>query len=617
MDTQDILSALAVGEDKDWEFKSAKGGIPGSLWDTYSAMANTDGGTIMLGIKEHQRQFEVQGLEDPKKTEKELWDLLNDRGKINQNLLTKNDLQIKMINGRSVLVMQVPPADYRQRPVYVGPDPFKGSFRRDGEGDYHCPESEVRRMFADQLDELPDARILAGFGLNDLDRRTLKEYRNRFASRSPDHPWLAETDRGLLQKIGGWRKNRATGQEGLTVAGMVMFGRQEAICDPHAIPSFQLDYRERLSDDPAVRWTDRITLDGSWPGNLFQFYQRVILRLTADLKIPFRLKPDLFRVDDTIIHEAIREALVNALIHADYSGEGGIVVEKSRDRFELSNPGSLLVSLDQLLQGGISVCRNKSLQKMFLMIGGGEQAGSGIDKIRKGWMSQHWRLPKITRRFHPDRVTFNLPMVTLLPESSLSHLQARLGTRFNSLSPTEVQALVTADVEGEVSNGRMREICDDHPADITQILQHLVSDGLLQQHGKKRGATYCLDGLAVRSTHLEGSSTHLEGSSTQIVGSTPHISSADTGPAINATELMAIAEPARRKGKLPAAEMQALILKLCEGRFLTSHELGTLLDRDPASLRQTHLRNLVLQSKLGLRYPSEPTHPDQAYKTGS
>ncbi|MFE8031787.1 hypothetical protein [Thiohalocapsa marina] len=114
-----------------------------------------------------------------------------------------------------------------------------------------------------------------------------------------------------------------------------------------ALPQYQVDYREKLSDDSAVRWTDRLTPDGTWAGNLYQFYLRVIQRLSADLKPPFQLDRDLFRKGETVVHEAIREALVNALIHADYQGRGGVVVEKYRDRLEFSNPGSLLVSCFQ------------------------------------------------------------------------------------------------------------------------------------------------------------------------------------------------------------------------------------------------------------------------------
>ena len=385
MDVSEILLATNTGETSDWEFKSARGGLPNSLWESYSAMANTDGGTLILGVENDGR---ISGLAQPTKMLTDFWSAINNRGKVNLNLLSNSDVRIVEIEGHSVLVIQIPRASRRQRPVFVNQNPLTGTYRRNYEGDYHCSQDEVGRMLADQSEVPADSMILEGFGLNDLDPASLQQYRNRFSAREPQHPWLSEDINGLLIKLGGWRTDRQSKLEGLTVAGLLMFGKDEAIRDPSALPQYQVDYREKLSTDPQVRWTDRLTIDGTWVGNLFQFYQRVIGRLTTDLKIPFKLSDDLFRKDDTIVHEAIREATVNAIVHADYRGQGGIVIEKYPNRIELSNPGLLLVSVEQMLRGGVSECRNKSLQLMFQQIGGGEKAGSGIDKIRQGWASQ-------------------------------------------------------------------------------------------------------------------------------------------------------------------------------------------------------------------------------------
>ena len=125
---------------------------------------------------------------------------------------------------------------------------------------------------------------------------------------------------GLLTKIGGFKVCNSTHQNGLTVAGMLMFGREDKLRE--ALPRYAIDYREKLSNDPNIRWTDRITSDGTWHNNLFQSYMRIIQRLFYDLKLPFQMDSELFRTEDTPVHQAIRETFVNALIHADYQGQG-------------------------------------------------------------------------------------------------------------------------------------------------------------------------------------------------------------------------------------------------------------------------------------------------------
>lgn len=629
MNASDILAAVSAGEDKDWEFKSAKGGTPGSMWETYSAMANTDGGMIVLGVKENDGDFEVHGLDDPAKTEKDFWTTINNRGKVSANLLANGDVRIVPVDGKPVLVVQVPRASRRQCPVYIGQNPLEGTYRRYSDGDYQCSREEVGRMLADQADQPADCEILTGFRLEDLDKRSLDQYRNRFASRSPAHPWLKQDDKGLLERLGGWRTDRNSGQEGLTVAGLLMFGNDEAIRDPAAVPQYHVDYRERLSSDPQVRWTDRIWPDGMWVANLFQFFERVYPRLVVDLKIPFQFTaqrpgettttppPDLFqRHDETIVHEGVREALVNSMIHADFRGQGGVIIERFRDRLEFSNPGTLLLGIEQVLKGGVSECRNKTLQGMFAMLGYGEKAGSGIDKIRQGWASQKWRWPMIQEQHRPDRVRLILPMVSLLPEESLTRLRSVLGEGMAGLNGREIQALVTADVEGCVTNQRLQQFCTDHTTDITRLLQDLVAKGLLEKEGYGRWASYHLSERLAGSRHTEeatldtttGDSRH-SGTTPVTAGPTPGVEP-EQDPA-----LLAVAEPARKQKRLDPDEMRRLIRALCLGRFLTFRQLATLLSREPNGLQRWTLRPMAQEKQLVLAYPDTPNHPKQAYQT--
>jgi ATP-dependent DNA helicase RecG len=604
IDPLDILARLGWSESDDLEFKSAKGGLPQSLWETYSAMANTNGGIIFLGV---ENDGTISGLTDVNKMKKSFWDTINNKSKVSTNLLGNNDIQeIDHPSGR-IIAIHIPRASRHLRPVFIGQNPLTGTFRRHYEGDYHCSEQEVSRMLSDRSEEHADGRILEHFGIEDLDLQSLYQYRQRLASHKPTHPWLSEDDKGLLIKLGGWKLCRETGRNGLTIAGLLMFGREEALRE--AIPQYFVDYREKFSDNPDIRWTDRVTIDGTWPGNLFQFYVRIVQKLTIDLKLPFQLDQDLFRKGETVVHEAIREALVNALIHADYLGQGGVVIEKHKDRFEFSNPGSLLISLEQLLQGNISECRNKSLQTMFTMIGAAEKAGSGVDKIRRGWSSQHWRSPMVRECMRPDRVFWSLPMISLIPEESLTRLNQRFGSKFAKFTALEVQALVTADLEGWVDNARMRQITSEHAADITRLLQNLVGKEALSQEGQGRWTRYRVPS-EVDSLHKRVDSLHKRADSLHKgVDSLHKPESADS----ELDELFEIAEPARQGKRLSNTQMELILLRLCESRWLTRRKLAELLDRNEEGLRSRFLAPMVAHRLLCLRYPEKPNRVDQAY----
>lgn len=129
------------------EAKQALGGLPESIWETYSAFANAEGGIILLGVEElEDKTLHALDLLDPQWLIDDFLTILNDPGQVSVNILTEDDIQIHHIGGRQIIAITVPSADKRCRPVYVGGDVLRGTYRRSGEGDYRCTPEEIEQM---------------------------------------------------------------------------------------------------------------------------------------------------------------------------------------------------------------------------------------------------------------------------------------------------------------------------------------------------------------------------------------------------------------------------------------------------------------------------------------
>ena len=387
------------------EAKLAKGGVPASLWETYSSFANTDGGLILLGVKENKNHtFAIEGIDNPEQVEKAFWDGVNNKKVVNINLLSNSDVEIKEVDGKTIIAIHVPRAERIYRPVYKGQDMFTGTYRRNGEGDYLCSRDEVAAIFRDAGQVTQDNKLIVEVNLDALCQETITHYRRRFMLVHQGHVWNNLSDVDFLKKIGAAKINREDGKVYPTAAGLLMFGYESEIL--YEYPLYFLDYQEHF--DETTRWSDRVvSSSGEWSGNIFDFFFKVFNKLTEDIKRPFVLE-GITRVDDTPVHKAIREILLNTLANADYYGRCGVVIKKYKDRFTFENPGTFRISIKEAIDGGMSDPRNAIILKMFSMIDIGERAGSGVPGVFSVWHKTFGTSPEYSHRTSPDRITTTL-----------------------------------------------------------------------------------------------------------------------------------------------------------------------------------------------------------------
>ena len=494
MTTTDIKDLMLYGERINIEYKEAAGDLPKSLWETYSAFANTIGGVIVLGIKEHRNRydedrFEIKGVTDADKMLKSFWDTINS-DKVSRNILFDDDVECIDYEGKTLIAIHVPMANYTMRPVYINKNLLSGSFKRNYEGDYHCTDEEVKSMLRDANENGNDGLMLENYDMNDIDLPTLHAYRNHFKISNLDHVFNHLDDKEFLRNMGGMTTDRITRREGLTMAGLMMFGKGLPVRD--RFDNIRMDYIDKTNLIGDSRWSDRLTYDGTWENNLFNFFTRVMPKLTADLKRPFKLE-GMERIDDTPLHKAVREAMTNMIIHADLFITGVLKVEKHDKEFLFSNPGSLKLPIEDIMNGGNSKARNPRIQNMLRMIGFGDNIGSGYPTILRAWKDEHWRKPTLLDRTELRQVDLTMPMISLLPESVLSEMKAFYGGEsYHSMTSEEQMILAYVWNGDSISNTELQQLLGLNSIEVGKILHQMVAKQLLNKENKNRWTTYTL-----------------------------------------------------------------------------------------------------------------------------
>lgn len=586
---EEIIQALRdLGGD--WahvEAKRAEHGLPRRLWETISAFANTPGGgVIILGLDE-EAGFRAVGVRDPAKLQSDLAALCDLMEPPLRPLI-----QVHVVEGQPLLVAEIPEIPYTQKPCfYRGAGLMTGSFIRVADGDRQLTQYEIQLFLDGRGQPTYDLEPVSAASLADLDAALLDAFVARLRGR-PDAPYRDWERQRILQvfRIAVEHNGRLVP----SLAGYLCFG----IYPQEIFPSLHLSVvryptpRAGEVSPHDERLLDNVKAEGPLVALLRQGMNAITRNLQRRAVVQGLFRRDVWEYP----LEALREALVNALAHRDYSplARGTPVqVRIFPDRIEIENPGGLFgpVTAERLGEPGLLATRNAHLLRLLedLPAEDGrticENRGTGIAAMLEALRAAGMEPP----RFDDRRTTFRLTIknASLLDEMTLAWLN-----RFAGLELNDAQRLGLAYLrrEGRLTNADYRRLNPGFDStEVTRHLADLAHRGLLVQHGTRRWTYYTLS---------------------------PELSP-EQPPEQPPEPVSSRPESLRVKPDIPAgasAELvRAAILDLCQAQPRTVRELAAELRRSPDHVLRYHIRPLLAQGLLE-RVGAAPTDPHVRYR---
>ncbi len=166
------------------EFKEGTKSFPKDAWTTCSAFANSEGGLLIIGVKDNG---DLSGLIEPLKIKKEFIDTINNKEKISPVQIREEDVLIKDIDGTVILAIRIVKAANEFKPVYLNNNESK-CYKRLDSADQLCSEQARHQMIRDRVKSTQDLGIIPHSNLSDLDQETIAQYRNLMYNVDPNHP---------------------------------------------------------------------------------------------------------------------------------------------------------------------------------------------------------------------------------------------------------------------------------------------------------------------------------------------------------------------------------------------------------------------------------------------
>ncbi|MBI2843051.1 MAG: putative DNA binding domain-containing protein [Armatimonadetes bacterium] len=466
------------------EVKSAHSGTPRRLYESLSAFSNHVGGGVLLFGLDEERNFDVVGVGSACRLQEDLSSLAASE----MEPTLRPEFTVEQVDGRTVVAAEIPELPSTQKPCFYKPAGLQsGSYIRLGNTNRRMTDYEIFGFVSSRQQTTFDQEVVRESTIEDLDQQKLNEYIARLKQARPDASYLNESPERIAAQLRIVRKVEGTLRP--TLAGLLVFGKYPQEFEPQLMITFVQYYG--VTEVEKTPRGERFLDNRKFEGPVAAIVQGSVDHILASIR-KSSLIEGLWRRDiPEYPIEALREAIVNAIAHRDYSpyARGSYVqIRLFADRLEVQSPGGLYGNVTEENLEEEQSTRNRVLMRLMEDLHLVENRGSGIRTMIESMRRANLGPP----RFEDKRNSF---WVTFRNHSLINPEAIAWLNRFadHPLNDAQRLALVYLRNNKRMTNSDYRRLNHVDSVTSNRELRGLVEAHLVKQHSSRRWAYYSLD----------------------------------------------------------------------------------------------------------------------------